>query len=412
MHRHHLIISSAVLSALILVGSFGCEAKKQTVSQAKTKLPSVEQPEGQTSSTKPAPSNAATEQEAEMFAKQWQQALENGDVGEVERLVDWRQITERAIENFDLDEKQRSETIRQSNAMSRTVATNMKTMKEKGGSYRLVRIAKRDDYVHAVFRLLTPESSLNYHDLRVIKTADGVKADQFFVAATGEEMSDTLRGIFTPLIAKNKTILARLSGAQKQALEDVKKLQKMSQLLRLAQHQQVFDLYDQLSDEGKKQKTAMLLRIMASGQLAEDAYFKAIEEYAEAFPSDPSLAILTMDAAIMKKDLERLEQSRKQLNVWTGGDGYIDLAVGAVLADAGEVERAVELTKDIDPSEIDLVMAYDFKLSIALPAEDYDTVLKNLLVLRDKFGMQLDISSSSAFADFTASPQGKQFLSQ
>ena len=61
----------------------------------------------------------------------------------------------------------------------------------------------------------------------------------------------------------------------------------------------------------------------------------------------------------------------------TGGDPYIDLLVGGLLTNFGKVEEAVEMTRDIDPADVGVASAHEFKLSVALASNDHDKLSNN-----------------------------------
>ena len=75
------------------------------------------------------------------------------------------------------------------------------------------------------------------------------------------------------------------------------------------------------------------------------------------------------------------------------------------------MDEAVELTKDIDPAPLGLADAHDYKMTIALANKDHQTVLKELRVLRDKFGYQFsEFGGVEGYEGFVDSPEHSEWL--
>ena len=79
---------------------------------------------------------------------------------------------------------------------------------------------------------------------------------------------------------------------------------------------------------------------------------------------------------------------------------------GSLFIQFGKPERAIELTKDIDPTPVGLSAAHDYKLTIGLETGDQEEVLRQLIILRDDYGFQFaDLRTAEGWEDFVASPQ-------
>jgi hypothetical protein len=340
------------------------------------------------------------------------QAVADADRANATRLVDWDGIIDRSIEGFDISEsvakgykegaKQNGLEVQLVNALSSSVAN--------GGSYQLVRVVKRGGQQHAVFRLVDPQAGLNYHDLRLQRDGGRIRADRFFIAATGEEMADTLRAVAGPALQSQGSLADKLSGKNKEEMKALETQGKIMAAARAGQTEEVMRLYQALPKDRQETKMAMLAVIMATDVTQEEAYLAAIDRYVAKFPNDPSIGMITLDAAALRRDAKLLETARKQIQSWTGGDPYVDLLVGGNLASMGLADEAVAMTKDIDPAPLKVATGHDMKLSIALAVEDYATVLKHLRILRDDYGFEFsDLSEVDGFQGFAQSPEFAQW---
>jgi tetratricopeptide (TPR) repeat protein len=286
---------------------------------------------------------------------------------------------------------------------------------QSGGSYRLVRVLRRDGRWHAVFRMILPSQGMNYHDIRLTSSNGKVVGDRLFVAINSEEMADTMRALAQPAM-KNRNLVGRLSGQQQAAETAFDNTIALLTAVKTGQFQEVIRLYDQLPEASRANKSVMLGMITAQSQLDEAEYLAAIDRYREAFPNDPSLGLVLLDAALMREDWELLEVSRQKLNAWTGGDPYVDLLIATIFSqDPAKVQQALEMTKDVDPRTLGLPAAHYNKLTIALSGKDFRTVVQQMDALLEEYGVEFEeeaIRSEPLFAEFVESPEFQDWLSR
>ena len=150
--------------------------------------------------------------------------------------------------------------------------------------------------------------------------------------------------------------------------------------------------------------------IMAADPEDKGAYLAAIDQFSNRFPEDPALAMLTFDTAVMRGDMETLKESKRYVDEWTGGDPYFDGMVAASYVKMDQLEAAAESARNVDPEQLDVADAHDMLVGIGLATQDYDMVLKNLLILRDQYGYQFsDVRDAEGFECFVASPQFEEW---
>ena len=346
--------------------------------------------------------------EANQFGQDWETAVGQNKMEQAKALVDWSLIASRVIEPFDVSEEFRTGFMRGASQLHRQILNPMSQALDRGGSYRFVKIVQREGKYHAIFRLLLPgDGGLNYHQLRLNKKAGQVVADRFFVGISGETLAETMRSAVGP------AAMAQSANKSNDALQKMNQLRQMSQAIREGQRDRVMEIYSQLDDETKRSKICMLYRLMAiDADRQPDAFVKAVDEYIQRFPNDPSLGLVTMDAAMLRGDAEFLKRAYNQLNNWVGGDDYLTLMVAGALVGIGSPQAGIELAGNTDPGPLKIADAHDYRLTVDLAKQDYPAVLKNLRILRDQFGLEIqDISKSENFAGFVQSPQYQQWLS-
>lgn len=358
-----------------------------------------------------------TQSEAESFAAAWAEAMVTNDVEGVRSLFDWDGLCERVAEPLGLPAAEHGQFVRgMKNGNPAGQLTNqIASVSQTGGSYKVVRVLRRDGRFHAVFRMTLPNQGMNYHDIRVVRSNGNVMGDRLFVAINSEEMADTMRSLAMPAM-KSRNLAARLSGRQKAEEAAFDTTIALLTAVRNGQFEETVRLFEQLPEANQNNKSVMLGMITAQSQLDETKYLEAIDRYRDAYPNDPSLGLVLLDAAVLRQDWDLLETSRTKLNAWTGGDPYVDLMIAAVLSqDANSLEKAVALSKDIDPGSIGLPAAHDHKLMIALHTKDFKTVVQQIDVLNDDYGVGFTADSlrgEPLFEDFVEAPEFTEWLSR
>lgn len=354
--------------------------------------------------------------EAEAFAEAWVSYIDGTGNGKAAKgLVSWVGIAERAFKPFKVSAKFRRGLIEGATKDSGAAFVNeIRRFVENGATYQLVKVISRRGKRHVVFRLYDEGLGLNYHDFQLERANGRVRASHLYIALTGEELAETLRNLMAPAIISSNSLLGKLTGEQELQMKTMEDLKKMKESTTAGNNAEALRIYDSLPSKTQNMKLVLLSK-MSNLDIDKDeaAYLETIEKYSKLYPKDPSLGLVTMDAAYIRKDLALIEKSRKLIQAWTGGDPFLDLLVGMLLADLGEVDKGVELTKDIDPSPLRFAAAHDYKMTIALAANDYPTVVKELGVLRQSFGYEFgDFKGVEGFEGFVDSPEYTEWIAE
>lgn len=396
---------TVVLSLLIAMSS-GCEKSPPAVSDATLPPADSSSPTSKTASD-------ITEAEAITFAEHWTESVLAGDQAKCQQLVSWKSILNRAIDPLNPPEEFKRGFMEGAGTLGTNLVNAIRAETQATGTYRVVRITNRGGHKHAVFRIHSDAGAINYHDLRIVRLDGQVCADYFFIAATGEDFADTMRKAVAPTIASNASAIGRLSGQAKEDMDNLQTMQRLALAVRSGKNNEALTAYRELPKSVQEQKLPMLYRVMATDIEDEANYLTAVDDYAEKFPGDASLGLVTLDAAIIRNDMGLLEESRKSIQEWTGGDPFIDLLAGGVMANAGQAEQAAKLAQDVDVDSLGMSTAHDFKLTIALALDDHADVLKQLQTLRDVYGFEFDdLSKADGFERFAQSPEHAIFTGE
>lgn len=356
-------------------------------------------------------STVVSKQQADVFAAELEAAISSGDVTVADRMILSDRILDRVVEGLSLTGEVESGFRRgmsSSNPVTATL-TQLAAAVKDGGSYALVRTAARNGEMHAIFRLIDANQSLNYHDFRLLLDGEKVKADQIFVAATGESFTDTIITAVGPAVRSQQSTMGRVTGEAAEKMKDLEKQSSMMLAARGGEPAKAMKIYETLPAELKNSKAVQLARVIATQSLSDEQYMTSMVDYAKRFPNDPSVALMSFDRAVMKKDVAAVKKCLASLDQWTGGDDYVKLLSATVVSDWGDLQYAKELYTNADPATVGTAAAHDYKLSAALRCQDFEVVLNELRTLRDKYEYDFDLANSPDFADFLKSPQFQEW---
>lgn len=327
-----------------------------------------------------------TLEEASVFATNLQNAILTNNLPQFEKLIDWEGIVARAVEGdgFETAFRESIATPAMASTLAKNSLASIQNLCEGKGSYRIVRVTSRGGKQHVVFRGVSSQSDMNFHDFQIEKKGDRVIATRFFVALIGEEISDSLHKNF--MVAQKQTsVVQQFTGQASEPIQDLMLVAEMSNKFRANDKAGSIASYDKLSSNGKKTKMAMLLRLNALSSVDEARYLTAWDEYVSAFADDPSLGLSGINAAVLRGDLKQLDKCREILQQWTGGDPYVDLICSRWFLELGEKERGKELFDPIDVDALDLANADEIALINYLLLDENAKVLAQLKKLKAKY---------------------------
>ncbi len=395
----------AALLTLFLICLSGCQESAPSPAPTPEKLaPMIEGAPAEIASD-------VTLEQAQEFARSWESATNSGDAATAEQLFDSEGLIDELAESLEVSAEFKTglESGLKKNPLMGNLVDQLKANLSAGGSYRLVRVVTRGDHQHAVFRLLGPDGTMNYHDFRIARNGSKIQADQLFIAMTGERFYDSIRSVIAP-VALQEGIAGRISGGADREMKKIEKLKALNLARQRGDLSGALKIYNSLSPDQQRLKSVQIFRLMslASDPNDDQAYLQAIADYEKLFPNDPSLALISIDAAVMRKDMDMLEKSHQSLTHWSAGDPMLDLVVAAVLIQYDRRQRAIELVKDIDVDAINLPLADDFRLTIAMAENDHAETARQLTALETNFGYQFqDLTQVEDYANFVASEEYK-----
>jgi hypothetical protein len=189
----------------------------------------------------------------------------------------------------------------------------------KNGSYELIKQYEKDSKQHILFRLYG-EGGVNYHDYELVKRDDAIKAADVYIYISGENISKTI----ADALQENS------QNIPKEELEKINTTKTIRSLIVQGNYEKALQLYDELPDVIKKQKSYQLIHIRICSKLGNDKYIQALNEYRALFPKDPNMYLTMVDVYILQKDYPMALAAVNKLDSLIDKDPYQDYQRGLI----------------------------------------------------------------------------------
>ena len=160
-------------------------------------------------SEQPGASTMPTRDESRKLAEELQERLHAGDLRGVNQLLDTAAMVERVIDSSEVPFRTLESSIEGlivSLQASAWFGREVIEALELGGDYRLLRVFEKDGERRALYRLLTSDGGLNYHEMVLARRgpAGPAKVLDVYVYLTGERLSQSYRRAFQVAAARRE----------------------------------------------------------------------------------------------------------------------------------------------------------------------------------------------------------------
>ncbi len=356
----------------------------------------------------PAPISAA---EAEAFGLRIEHEFRTNGPAFFVKSVDFRRLLELAT--ADQPGKEEFKRGFREGALGSGFSGNLSKGMESFDSYKLLRTITTNERPQLVFRGLDAQGALNYHILELERTRTGrLRVVDMFVMITGEKLSETFRRLYLTAAAESdRSLLTRLTKGKGDWITHSGEVTKLSRLVRDGDYAAAIQLYDSLPESLRVEKTLLVMRLMAVSNTDDALYLATIEAFEKHHPNDPSLALVSIDGFVMKKQPRKAIAAIEKLDRFIGGDPYLLILLAAQYLEVKDPTKARELANKAIEREPSLPNSYDVLLTIALEKKDF-TETARLLSLTEK-NLEVDmlaaIQDEEDYAEFLASAPGKKW---
>ncbi|HEX5754239.1 MAG TPA: hypothetical protein VFZ09_49105 [Archangium sp.] len=343
------------------------------------------------------------------YTTELEQGIHAGDGSILDARVDVDRLLERATRGTSTPKAFHdgfSKGVRRSGLQ---LGKQLVATREDDSSFRLLRLRMEGGAPHALYRVMTSQSGVNYLDLELARNAEGqVVIVDFYPYITGEPFSETLRRMYLQAAKEaGYNLVDKLMGKEQDFLKNAPKLQEMQRQVQEKQYAEVVKTFDALPESLRKNKPFLLLRLSAAAQLDEAQYQKSIQDFEQAYPNDPSLDLISIDGHMMRKDyatvmkmIDRLDQRVK--------DPYLQYLRGSVMLDKGDRKAALGHFKAAIAGEPTLTLAHWVLIGLSLQDKQFKDTARYLDGIERDTSVEIgDLTALEEYAGFVKSPEYK-----
>jgi len=341
------------------------------------------------------PDKPVTYEEAENFSKQIDSAIHDRNPKYFNTLINIKELGKRIRKNS-------SEKI--TSAMEKGVGVGLERANmgtqiiqaiEKRGSYELVKHYEKDGVQHLVYRMYS-EQGLNYHDFELVKKNGKVGIADFYIYIAGEN--------FSSMLANLLSVLEKPTGNGKN--EDDRTLERIQQVKKLmteGKYEAAKEIFDELPEKFRNQKTIQILGIQITSQMDNETYLQQLNDFQARYPNDPNTYLMTLDAAILNNDYQKALDNINHLDSLINKDKFLDFYRALMYNLMKEpvkarehLETLVQNYPTFETGILELVANY-------LDAKDYDKARPVIEDFRknDEFDQDLLESVLDMYPDYT-----------
>jgi len=353
-----------------------------------------------------------SEEEAKQFALKLEKAVAAGNLAGANALVDWDTLLDFATDTTEGSSQFRDGFIKGAKQKIQTPASFMgqvSSLPAQGGAYKFIRCRDQDGQLHVLFRLLTAEGAVNYHDLVVLKYPDGVRAADIYTAGCGELLSQSMRHLYLSVLAADKpSFLSKENSHDVDLAKHMNKLQEMGDaVLREHNPSRAIAIYDALPNTIKGEKVFLLLRMKAVQSSEDDAeYRKVLVDFQKYHPDDPCLDLISIDHYFLTKQFKKELAAIDHIDSVVGGDPYLNILRANTYFAQGKIDQALRFARKASEAEKDMKFAYETELGIAVSAKKFSDIARLLSILERDFHDRVDTwLKNPSYAAFKASKE-------
>ncbi len=281
---------------------------------------------------------------AKPVAMQFERAAKAPGAAQLEAMIKYDLIVDKAIAGFELSATQKSQF---KTGLIRGMRQNSlgAELKRGGNVITFLRMREKDGITTALFRIAVGnDGGIGYVETGFGYSPSGtVVINDVFTYATAEWLSQTLRKRTLPVVAEmNKSFFQRLGN--KADNDFIKHGSTISRVASQGHARPAWALREikKLPASLQKDKSVLVMRITFASATNDDSeYLSAIEAMRRAYPNDPAQKLFVVDYYFLKKQNQKACEAIRELDKMVGGDP----ALGVLEAATHSVDNRMDLAK-------------------------------------------------------------------
>ena len=270
---------------------------------------------------------APTEAEAQQFAQEFIEAVTKPNVQRAAMMIDWDILLARATADTYAPPRFRAGFLKgaKETAQSASYVQQLAKGVEQGAQIKLLSIRGDEGGRSALLRILHSNGGVTYNEMLLTKSDGVVRAADVYVYATGEYMSDTMKRMYKFAAGSEPTFMERMQKKKNPVVRIAQQYKQMTETVAAGKNQEAVELFKQMPEELRKEKTMLVAYVTASASLDDAQYEAAIDELKKAFPNDSGIDLMLIDGFILKQRYDDALKAIDRLDRDLNGDPYLDI---------------------------------------------------------------------------------------
>lgn len=353
-------------------------------------------------------------EDAKQFGEALEKAIAANDRPSVEKLLHVSEIVDRSVSDLNPPASLLN-GIKAAMAAGGPIIGQLLSTVENGGSFKLLRIKTVDGTSRPLFRMLFPDSGVNYFEFELARYPDGqIGMVDLQTAMTGEPFTQTIRRLILPAIKEGKRgTQDRLTGRERPYLDNIQKITEINAAVRTGQNAgKALATFRSLPAELQKEKMFQIFALQLAQNVSEDDYSKEMKRFRETHPNDPAMDIISIDFLSVKKQYVKALECIDSLDRSVGGDPFLHNMRGNMYFMDEKWDDAKKSFQKAIQEEPTLHDPYWGMVAVTINQKNYDETVVWLKKVVTDAGTEVDfkgIKSGELYRDFIKTQQFKSF---
>jgi hypothetical protein len=341
------------------------------------------------------------------FVKRIEDCVAMGDPALLDASLQWESLLHRAVGG---SQSEAAREFKQSMA-GKSLAKELFKKLPGRRSYTFLRLRSEGKEKRALFRLIK-DGAVNYHELLLTTGRAGlVRIADVYVYASGEWLSETLRRSYISVAAAKRASRNDLIDLAGDEVRSIPILLAMTKAVAEGRHRRVAALYDQLPEAIRRKKHYMLLRLPSAFLLDAELYRRAVAEYQEAYPDDPTLLLMEIDHASAAQKFDRVLECLDLLDKELGGDPFLDHLRCLAHIGAEDLHAGREAAKRALRREPTLEAPHWALVTISVRERDFAETIRLLSRLERELQVRIDdLRTRPEYEEFVATEEYRTWM--
>jgi len=172
----------------------------------------------------------------------------------------------------------------------------------------LVHVRVDENLPRGLFRFLHPNGGLSYVEVFFGANRNGdITVEDIYPLISGEKMSQGFRRmVIQKAIAGNAQELPALSATEKLRYAHAKEILNLMQCVQQNRKREGYVIYAQLPMELRKERTILLMGIVAAKDFGDAEFLQEMERYRVNHPNDPAMDLVSLTLFEQKKEFKNV----------------------------------------------------------------------------------------------------------